>query len=211
LESELQNGTDCERIIVHSTLIRAIDTAQLMTRSDVPYLSLQDLNEANQIEHLASSLVKKRIRSFENWLIRNSSASSSVQETETGEEKEKEKGRKPVFVIFGHAQYFKYLLHKSEEMRNCDVWKVSATIDDRTQTVSWGEPSLKHRSPLSYQHPIQVFKASLFGKPNSDMNSPASPLAPVELDLCCRICQVVLLALRFCLLPDIHFPLPLIP
>jgi hypothetical protein len=146
-----------------------------MTRSSHPFLSIKDLKEANQIEHLFRGLVLKRIQLFENWLIRNSF----------------EKEMKPTFVVFGHAQYFKYLLKKSEEMRNCDIWVVTAEIDDRTGTISWGNPCLKYRSPLSYLHPIQVFKEYLFGLSSSDMSSPGDQGSPPgEGELSCRICQV---------------------
>lgn len=170
LQSELETKNGKVQI-VHSCLIRAIETAQLMTKSDKPYLSLHDLNEANQMEHVMSSLLNKRIQSFQNWLITKSKEQNGI-----------------TFVIFGHAQYFKYLLKKSEEMRNCDVWRVIARIHDDEQTISWSDLSLRHRSSLSYLHPIQVVKRALFGKSNSDMSAVEPQTA--EGDRTCRICQV---------------------
>jgi bisphosphoglycerate-dependent phosphoglycerate mutase len=175
LQIELRSRKEPE--IIHSCLIRAIETAQLMTKSQKSYLSLKDLNEANQIEHLASSLVTKRILSFQRWFISRSKGKEDA-----------------TFVIFGHAQYFKYLLKKSEEMRNCDIWKVTARIHDDEQTISWSDPSLRYRSPHSYLHPIQVFKVYLFGKSNSDMSSSDSQSADVERT--CRICQVLFFSFR---------------
>lgn len=120
-----------------------------MTKKDCSYIALDSLNEANQIEHFVKYLVLGRINRFEKWLIQNS---YSISDDLT-----------PTFIIFGHAQYFKYLLNKSEEMRNCDIWKVTASINQENKII-WNNFNLKYRSPFSYNHPIQVFKTFWLSK-----------------------------------------------
>lgn len=144
-----------------------------MTKSNqLPFIKLNELNEANQIEHVIKSLVQQRIHSFESWLIKNSKEEVI-----------------PTFIIFGHAQYFKYLLNKPDEMRNCDIWKATAHISESVNKIRWSNLTLKCRSPYSYHHPIQVLKEYIFGK--SLLQSSSENSVGDEGEKTCRICQVI--------------------
>ena len=151
------------------------------------FINLNLLNEANQIEHLFKSLVTKRIHQFENWLILKS---QEIEKEIENNNNEKNSNSIPIFVIFGHAQYFKYLLNQTKEMRNCDIWKVTALINENNQ-ITWNNLDLLHRTPYSYHHPIQVFKEFWFpSQYNSQNESQNEPQNHSESEIICRICQL---------------------
>lgn len=162
-------------MFAHSRLRRAKLTASLVCGQQ-QFIELQDLNEANKTEHVFSSLLYKRVRNFENWL--------GSQENGT------------VVVVVGHAQYFKYMLGRTNHMQNCDILKFCPEIFNGSagMTINWGDSELTYRSPLSYIHPIARLKNVLMGKgdiPRQICNVDGKIGTDTHAEEpTCRICQV---------------------
>lgn len=124
-------GEDIE-IIAYSPLARAKETCLSLVpdRYHKVCISTEILREVSPIEHLLPHRLEKRVVEFENWL--------------------KTEGHSKV-VIVGHSQYFNNLLGMKTLMRNCDVWRATATFPT-VGRCKWSEPVLLFRSVLSTQH-----------------------------------------------------------
>jgi hypothetical protein len=163
-------------VFVHSKLRRAKLTAHLVC-GQKNFVELEDLNEANKIEHVITSLIYERVRNFEKWL--------GTQENNS------------VVVVVGHAQYFKYMLARADHMHNCDIWKLRPVIsnkDNGAVTVNWGVSELTFRSQFSYTHPITRLKSVLLGQgditDDANFGDHRAETTSADEEPTCRICQV---------------------
>jgi broad specificity phosphatase PhoE len=133
-----EKGVDC---IAHSTLTRATDTCGFIVpdvlRPKVTPLHL--LREITPVEQLLKPFFNRRVAKLENWLRSRSEESAHI-------------------VVFGHCQYFNYVLGMKTLMRNCDVWRSTVTFDETpdvgTWKATWTAPKLLFRTALSEPHPV---------------------------------------------------------
>lgn len=138
--------------IVYCPLLRTKETCMNIIPSEQhdKCISLDLIKEISPFHYFFPSYIKQRITEFEQWLY-------------------KLKSKK--IIIFGHCQYFSNLLKSKTFMRNCDVWKSTASFEviDNNIICTWSEPLLLYRTNLSTSHPIYKLK-SIFWKESNDNN-----------------------------------------
>lgn len=127
--------------IVHSTLLRARQTATIIFR-DHAMTSLACLREISVMEEMRGG-TPKRLHDFEEWLRK------SPHET---------------IIMVGHCQYFRKLFHLGGHIYNCDMWSCDATIG--SSAIRYNNIHLLHRCMLSYAHPLAFIFGSTTGSSN---------------------------------------------
>ena len=125
--SQLTNASNY--VIVHSTLLRARQTASILFPKH-PMTTLSMLREVTISEEV-SGVLPPRLREFENWL------SNTPHET---------------IIIVGHCQYFRKLFGLAGHICNCDMWTCDASVG--TSAISYNNLQLLYRCELAYPHPL---------------------------------------------------------
>lgn len=130
-------------------LIPSVNATQVQGTKAV-FEVVNELCEANTLEHIYPKLMNKRIQRMENILqhaamvFYESQASSGVI---IGEE------RKFKVVLVGHCKYFNHWLQQKFYMQNVDFWLANYTFQNIDEIGKWSEACLLLRTPLSYKHP----------------------------------------------------------
>jgi phosphohistidine phosphatase SixA len=133
-------------LCVYSPLNRTKETCLTIipTEFHSKCMSLKCLEEITPSEHLLKHYLVAKLNEFEHWLV-----DAPVSK----------------LVIVGHSQYFKKMFKLKSLMRNCDVWRSTATIHSSDNATpgrcQWSEPVLLHRTELAIPHPLDnIFNAN---------------------------------------------------